>query len=291
MARFKSVRCPREISRSGLVTPGALTLPITSHALSNVVLARGTIRVSPDYDVLAWLCERWLRQSAEEGWMYPTLYEIASDLYPNKSQPPSGKHYRLLREAICTLSLVGIQLFDYDAATGKQQMRATYNGHLMESNLNEFLHGVDPLKVRLAEWLRNELDRGAVVRLDWKILRAFDENQKLAKRLWIYLQAENWKRYGDRSMEGTWITFGDRLQSALGMGYKTNPRQARVAIKRACKTIRAIDDRYLAGSVELVKLGQGWRIQAKRPTAEQWRELEPEFEKTQTSREAARQHL
>ena len=269
-----------------MVTPGALTLPVESHALSNVVLARGTIRVTPDYDVLAWLCERWLTEQTDDGWMHPTLYEIASALYPNKKLPPSGKHYRLIREAICTLSLVGIQLFNYDAVSGKRQEKATYNGHLMESNLNEFLHGIDPLQVRLAEWLRNELSNGAAVRLDWQTLRSFDENKKLAKRLWIYLQAEKWKRFGDGSMEGTWITFGDRLRSALGMGCK-NARDARIALKKACKAVREVDDRYLAGSLELVKVGNGWRIQATRPSAERWRELRPAYEKTRAIRKIA----
>jgi hypothetical protein len=122
----------------------------------------------------------------------------------------------------------------------------------------------------LAEWLRREIDEGAPVRLDWRLLRSFDENQKLAKRLWIYLAAEHWKLTG-RQMEGTWVACGDRIEAALGMNYERR-RDARAALKRACGAIRRVDARYAAGHLDVVKFGRSWRIQAERPTWEAWRE-------------------
>jgi hypothetical protein len=91
--------------------------------------------------------------------------------------------------------------------------------------------------VQLAGWLRNVIDQGAPVRLPWRILRGFEENQKLAKRLWIYLAAERWKPAGTREREGTWIACGDRLFAALGMDYG-RPRDARAALKRATAPAR-----------------------------------------------------
>ena len=131
--------------------------------------------------------------------------------------------------------------------------------------------------MRLAEWLRREISEGAPVHLSWRTLRRFDENQKLAKRLWIYLPAERWKLAGTLDREGTWIACGDRLFAALGMAYGRH-RDARAALARACRTIRRVDARYAAGTLELRKLGRSWRIDAERPSWESWRELKPEYE-------------
>jgi hypothetical protein len=109
-------------------------------------------------------------------------------------------------------------------------------------------------------------------------LRSFSENQQLAKRLWIYLAAERWKPAGSREREGTWIACGDWLFAALGMDYG-RPRDARAALKRACVTVRRVDPRYAAGTLELRKLGHSWRIDAERPSWEAWRELRHEHEK------------
>lgn len=50
--------------------------------------------------------------------------------------------------------------------------------------------------------------------MPWRTLRSFGRNQQLAKRLWLYLAAERWKRCGDGSTEGTWVACGDRLFAA-----------------------------------------------------------------------------
>ena len=140
--------------------------------------------------------------------------------------------------------------------------------------------------VQLAGWLRNVIDQGAPVRLPWRILRGFEENQKLAKRLWIYLAAERWKPAGTREREGTWIACGDRLFAALGMDYG-RPRDARAALKRACATVRRVDPRYGAGTLELRKLGRSWRIDAERPSWETWQAERGERERVrQALREA-----
>jgi hypothetical protein len=222
--------------------------------------------------------------------MEPTFYEIASDLYDTKKQPPSGKHYHLVYEALDRLGWVSIKIFGYNAVEGMPDPNCDYTGYLAESNLHRHVAGLQRLRVRLAEWLRNELDNGAPVRLDWHILRAFDENQKLAKRLWIYLASERWKPVGGRSMEATWIACGDRLEAALGMTYK-RPRAAREALKRACKTIREVDDRYLAGSLDVVKVGTGWQIRGKRPITAAWKDKQDQYKASRTARDAVRKSL
>ena len=108
-----------------------------------------------------------------------------------------------------------------------------------------------------------------VVRVHWKTLRAFDERHKLAKRLWLYLAAERWKKTG-RETEGVWITCGDRIEAALGMDYE-RARDARAALKRACHTIRVVDPRYSAGELDVIKVGSSYRIQGSRPNWETWK--------------------
>ncbi len=281
MGKLQSVRADRTLSRSGLwaTGPRQLTLPVEARGLSEVVCASAPLPISPDYSVWAWLCERWIARPTESGWMRPTLYEIGSDLY---GTAPWGEHYRALEAALTRLARASVTLHGIDGETG-------------EANADAFVVGEGILKwsgvysrrpdgsyrpgIRLAGWLRGELERGAPVRLDWRTLRAFDENQRLAARLWVYLAAERWKRQGAGDVEATWITCGDRLEAALGMNYG-RPRAARDALKRACVAIRRTDARYAAGSLAVVRLGRSsWRIAAERPTWEQWRQLAPEHER------------
>jgi hypothetical protein len=266
----------RAVSRAGLFATGSrqLALPIEARGLSEVTIASGSLVVTPDYDVLAWLCTRWKRRPTESGWMRPSLYEIGSDLYDG---PPSGKDYRTLRESVWRLASVTVEIAGIDAITGEPGDFETRGKLLSVARPRSTPKGIDRLTVELDGWLRRAIDQGAVVRLHWRTLRSFDHNQRLAKRLWIYLHAERWKRCGDGTMEGTWIICGDRLFAALGMNY-AQPRQARAAIRRACETIRRKDARFAAGTLELVKFGGSWRIQAKRPAWESWRELKPEYE-------------
>jgi len=274
-----SVRPERTLTRSGLWATGPvqLQLPFEASGLSERIHASGHLKLSPDYDVFAWLCERWQAGPTSSGWMRPTLYELGSSLY---GRAPSGENYRDLREAIRRLARVHVTIDGYDISIGEFRDRWVSETNVLELS-QPYLdrqQGIDRQGFRFAEWLRQAIDEERVVRMPWRTLRAFDERHKLAKRLWLYLAAERWKRQGAGDVEATWITCGDRLEAALGMSYD-RPRAARDALKRACVAIRRTDARYAAGSLALVKLGpSSWRIAAERPTWEQWRQLAPEHE-------------
>jgi hypothetical protein len=285
MARHRapcSVRSSRDLARCGMWSTsvgGQLDLPIHAEGLSHVVVASGRLRLSPDYDLLALLCERWLTRPTDSGWMRPTYYELAQALYQPEGRPPGGEEYRQVRDALRRLAWLAVTIRGYNAATGKPDQRVVSEDHLLRlTHRVDDPEGLDRPWIGLTDWLRSAIDHGAVIRLDWRILRAFDKNQKLAKRLWIYLQAERWKRCGDGTVEGAWIACGDRLFVALGMKTDRPARQCRASLKRACETIRRADLRYAAGSLELLKFGGAWRIQAERPTWESWRELKAEHE-------------
>ena len=257
----------RDLSRAGLwaAGPRELTLPINAKGLSEITTASGSLLITPDYDVMAWICERWLRRPTESGWMRPSYYEIGCDLY---SGPPSGKDYRSLRAALRRLAGVRLTLHRFNAETGKADPRWDHDTYLLEaSRPTDTPQGLDRPAVRLAEWLRREIDHGAPLRLDWRVLRSFHHRQLLAKRLWIYLAAERWKREGDS--EASWIAVGDRLFAALGMDYAEH-RKARRALGRACETVRKVDPRLGAGEVYLRSQGKRWQLVARRPTEAAW---------------------
>lgn len=274
----RTVRPERTLTRCGLWSTGRvqLQLPFEATGLSERIQASGHLKLTPDYDVLAWVCERWQARPTASGWMRPTLYELGSSLY---DKAPSGENYRDLRSALDRLAWVHVTIDGYDIESGEFRDHWVSRSNLLELGrpTAEDPTGLQRPSIRLAEWLRHALSAQQVARMPWRILRSFNERHKLAKRLWLYLAAERWKRCGDGSVEGVWIACGDRLFAALGMDY-AQPRQARAALRRACQTIRRVDARYTAGSLDVVRLGSAWRIDAERPTWQAWCKLRPEHE-------------
>lgn len=269
-----SVRPERTLTRSGLWATGPvqLQLPFEASGLSERIQAEGRLKLTPDFDVFAWLCERWQTKPTESSWMRPTLYEIGSALY---GRPPSNEDYRTLRGSLDRLAWVNVTIDGYDIESGTFRDNWVSRANLMVlGRATGDPHGLQRPTIQLAEWLRQALAEEKVVRVHWQTLRAFDERQKLAKRLWLYLAAERWKKTGAES-EGTWIACGDRLYAALGMDYAEH-RFARRALKQACLTVRKIDPRYSAGELVVIKLGSSWRVQGARPTWEAWRAQAPE---------------
>jgi len=266
----RSVRPERTLTRVGLwaTGPQQLQLPFEASGLSERIQATGRLKLTPDFDVFAWLCERWQSRPTDSGWMRPTLYEIGTALY---DKAPSGENYRDLRDALDRLAAVQVTIDGYDVETG------TFRDNWIAKD-EKLVHlgrpkstptGLDRPSIKLAEWLRDALADEKVVRVHWKTLRAFDERHKLAKRLWLYLAAERWKKTS-RETEGVWITCGDRIEAALGMDYD-RARDARAALKRACHTIRVVDPRYSAGELNVIKVGSSYRIQGSRPNWETWK--------------------
>jgi hypothetical protein len=265
----QSVRPERTLTRAGLwaTGPTQLQLPFEATGLSERIYASGHLKLTPDYDVFAWLCERWQARPTESGWMRPTLYELGSALY---GKAPSGENYRDLRASLDRLAWVNVTIDGYDIETGTFRDNWISRDNLMALGRAEGdPSGLQRPSIRLAEWLRLALKEEKVVRVHWQTMRAFHERQALAKRLWLYLAAERWSKM-TADTEGTWIACGDRLFAALGMDYAEH-RFARRALKQACATVHKTDPRYAAGAVELIKLGSSWRVQAERPTWEAWK--------------------
>lgn len=263
----------RTLTRAGLWASGPrdLTLPVEAEGLSELLVSSGSLKITPDYDILAWLCERWWTRPTESGWMCPTFYELGQDLY---GRPAGGEEHRIMHESLRRLAMVSIEIKGFNAETGLPDKDLVTYSHLMEVTLpRNHPEGLDRLRVHLSEWLRSMLEK-ETLRFSWRTLRNFNSRQLLAKRLWLYLIAETYKP-STPGKEATWVAVGDRLFAALGMDYAEH-RFARRALRRACETISKVDPRYGAGMIEMRKQGKRHQLVIERPTKDAWAQLQQE---------------
>ncbi len=230
-----------------------------------------------ELDSLSWLCARWYEQgSRKDGVLSFTLYEFGADLY---GREPSGKERRLMRRAIEHLAAVLVTLGGYNAHSGETSPTLQSMVHLVESvvwnealdmaMVNDFDHAKvgglrgDTFQLRLAPWLVHQLEAKYFTRLNWRLQRRLDG---LAKRLWVYLEAERFKPVG-QGREQAYIVLGEKAYAALDVHYSRD-RAARAALQRAGEKILAEDDNYEAIDVEENPFGSGWRLLISRRPAE-----------------------
>ncbi len=239
-----------------------------------VVARRGAELGSLEMDVLSWYTARWYEQQRDpEGMVRHTLYELGQDLYGRK---PSGKEVRLLRGAIENLAAALITLGGYNAHTGEARPKLASMVHLIESAVwAEDLDVETPTRedgprtgglrgnsyeVRLAPWLVRQLENQYVTYLDWRTQRRLDG---LAKRLWVYLEAEQYKAVGN-GRESSYIILGEKAYTALSVN-NARERDRRLALKRAGEKIMSVDERYESVIVERNPVGRNqWRVLATR---------------------------
>lgn len=265
----RSVRAETNLSRApGLWATGPvqLALPLDSNGLGVAVTASGRLSLTPDLEVLAWICERWATTRLPDGYTVNgepdpngvarfTLYDLGMDLYGRK---PGGEERRAMRGSLWRLISTVVSLTGYDAATGEAGERLASLTHLLTTVGSERLDAAkaDPrrlgalrgesFRVEIAPWLRRQLAAGNVTYLSWRTLRQLDG---AAKRAWVYLEAERWKPVGD-GLLATSIGLGRPALDSLGVGGFQRHRDARRALERAGQRIVAADDRYASVTVE-----------------------------------------
>lgn len=223
-----------------------------------------------ELDVLSWLTARWFELGRHpQGFLRCTLYELGFDLYGRK---PSGKEVRLLRRAIENLAGALITLGGFNAHTGELKPKLASMVHLVESAVwGENLEYEVPTRghaaeigglrgstyeIKLATWLVQQLQSKYVTYLDWRKQRMLDG---LAKRLWVYLEAERYKLVGD-GREQAYIVLGPKAYTALGV-HHGRERDRRSALKRAGTRICEVDDHYEGVLVERTPVNRAaWRL-------------------------------
>jgi hypothetical protein len=255
----RQVAMETNLCRKGLFwqtgKPVALELPLDGEDLLGLITTSGRLKVSPDLEILAWLTERWRQERSPDHWVHFTLYELGQSLYGHK---PSGADVRSMRGALARLKSITVTLMGYDSRQKKMRANVASLDNLIDRIVTELddlgpktspdkLGGLrgSTFQVQLPFWLVDQLEAGSITYLDFATMRKLTG---LAKRLWVLLAAERYKRIG-RGSEGTWIKLGEKAFTSLGMNYHYE-RQARAAIKRAGTAIVAADPRFESVTVE-----------------------------------------
>ncbi len=267
------------LCRKGLWAAGPvqLSLPLDSQDLLGLVRASGMLKLSPDLEALIWLTERWRQERDPQGWVPFTLYELGHDLYRRE---PNGNDRQRLRASLRRLVTVTVDLMGYDPVTGRLAPNVASAGGKLVEWIRTEMDALGPnagaaelgalrgstFQAKLPHWMRSQIEAGHVTYLDWGTLRSLDG---LAKRLWVYLQAERYKASGNGE-EATWIKLGERAYTTLGMNYG-HERQARAALKRAGAAIVATDIRFQRVTVD--RRPGGWAIIASRITSRERAEV------------------
>lgn len=272
-ARARRGSLESHLCRKGLTVASArwaqLELPLDGHDLLGLVRATGRLTVF-DLELLAWLTERWRQERGADRWVRFSLYELGQAFY---GREPDGSERRRFRASLRRLVSITVELVGYNARTQSGDSRISgAAAHILDNVQSELDRlGLEPepgavgalrgsvFEARLADWMTAQVEAGHVTYLKFDTLRALPG---LAKRLWIYLEAERMTPLGDSSV-ACWVKLGDRAYMTLGMNY-TQERQARAALKRACAAITGIDHRYKSVTVE--RRPGGWALIAHRVT-------------------------
>ena len=278
MGTRRQGRVQTDLARADLWKHGrAMNRPVESRCLNSLVRTSRELRLTPDLDVFAWICERWVVDGCSgDRKVWFTLRDIATDLYgSDPHSKPGGKESRLIQNAFTRLMTIVVTIEDYDGFEGRYVPGVVTQDHVIDRVTTARGKWTrDPrklgamrdrtVKIKLPRWLCDELVAGNVTYLDYKRLRQLDG---LAKRLWVYLQAENYSDAGNGASVNA-IGLGNPALRSLGLGhYALTPEQepdkrkradarynARRKLKHAAERVMKVDPRY---SLKVARLGRG----------------------------------
>lgn len=231
--------------------------PIEVKGTNAVVRATQTLALTPDFEILAWLCRRWKHspERRDDRVVAFTIAELARDLYGQTE--PGGAGYRSIRRSLRRLKAVEIEFLGVNTIDrGKPAAQSLDNLiDRLVSDQEDIPNLPRPMpgrirgsifQAQLAPWLCEGLLDGNVTYLDFEILRQLDG---VAKRVWIYLEAERYKPAGGGVSE-TSIGLGSPALACLGVDSYSRHRDARRALSQAGERIVEADSRYQSVTVE-----------------------------------------
>ena len=227
-----------------------------------------------ELDVLTWLSSRWYEQgSSESGRVTFTYYELAQALYgPGKV---GGRNNEIIREALDNLHAVVITLSGVNVLTGEFERTFQSKVHILRTlvvseQLQLLEQGGDAgsvgglrgatLEVQLEDWLVAQLHGQVALQLDWGLQRRLSG---LAKRLWLYLVAEDSRFEAGEGADVFEIPLTRDVFGALGIECARD-RDNRAALRRAATRLCAQDSRY---AIDVLKPARGhelWRMLVRR---------------------------
>lgn len=267
--------CRKGLTSTSSNRPAQLELPLDGEDLLGLLRCSGRITVF-DLDVLAWLTERWREDRPADDWIRFTLYELGKQLYHRE---PDGKERRVMQASLRRLATITFDVVGYDARRRELRRGVAGLGRLLR-NVQCELDRLPPdpapgvigalrgstFEARFDDWMIESLAAGNITYLRSDVMRQL---RGLAKRLWIYLEAERLKPIGPGA-GACWIKLGLRAYTTLGMNY-AHERQARAALKRAAGAIEQADPRWERVYLEQRPGGSGWAIIAIKVPSEERR--------------------
>jgi hypothetical protein len=260
----RQVSLETNLCRKGIwhVGPLQLALPLDGHDTLGLLRVSGPPLSLYDLDSFAWLTERWRETDRDPtGRIDFTLYDFGRDLY---GREPGGEERRLMRASLDRLMRALFDLEGYrasDAAIGRLDSPTEAGTIRLLSGLRWSTgRGRDHHVAYLGGFIVEQLRAGYLTYLDWRVLRSLDG---LAKRLWVYLESQTFKRSGiGEGAARLWLA--PPLLLALGMIDK-HAGQRRRTLMRAADRIAAADKSF--AGFELVapaKRGGTWSLVARR---------------------------
>ena len=252
------------LARKGIwhVGPLQLALPIDGSDKLGLLRVAGPPLTLFDLDTFAWLTERWRETGRDpQGEVRFSLYDLGQDFY---GWEPGGKQRADIRASLERLRQADFELEGYDATAarmGRLESPADQGRIRLVADLT-WKRG-DPQArhaIYLGPWLTKQLLAGHLTYLDWRILRGLDG---LAKRLWVYLESQTFKRSG--LGEGAVALYlPPPMFAALGMTDRHAP-QARRTLKRAGERIAAADKSFVDFELRKpARRGGTWALVARR---------------------------
>lgn len=252
------------LARKGIwhVGPLQLALPIDGSDTLGLLRVTGPPLSLLDLDTFAWLTERWREGGRDpRGEIRFTLYELGRDLYGRK---PAGQDRRDMRGSLRRLQDAKFELEGYDAAAASMGRLDSPTERGRISLVSDLIWSARDSGERhvayLGPWLTKQLEAGHLTYLDWRILRALEG---LAKRLWVYLESQTFKRSGIG--EGAVALYlAPPMFAALGMTDRHAP-QARRTLLRAGERIAAADKSFVGFELRKpARRGGTWAFIARR---------------------------
>jgi hypothetical protein len=244
------------------VGPLQLALPIDGSDTLGLLRVTGPPLTLFDLDTFAWLTERWREGGRDpKGRVRFTLYQLGRDLY---NREPSGEERRLMRASLRRLYEASFELEGYDAraaAMGRLEHPTEEGLVRLLGSLRWSRRGSRELHVAaLGDFITEQLEAGYLTYLDWRILRGLDG---LAKRLWVYLESQTFKRsaLGEGAVA---LYLAPPMWHALGVTTKHAPH-ARRLLARAGERITAADKSFVGFELRKpVRRGGTWALVARR---------------------------
>ena len=260
----RQVSLETNLCRKGIwhVGPLQLVLPLDGRDTLGLLRSSGPPLTLFDLDSFAWLTERWREGDRDPQGAVPfTLYEFGRDLFGRK---PGGKERSLMRASLHRLVDAMFDIEGYraaDAAMGKLDNPTEAGRMRLLSGLHWSVDSRhDRHLVYLGGFIVKQLLAGYLTYMDWRVLRSLDG---VAKRLWVYLESQTFKRSGiGEGAVRLWL--GPPLLHALAMTDKHAAQQRRT-LMRAAERIASADTSF--AGFELVppaKRGGTWSLLARR---------------------------